>query len=133
MVVNSNVAALSATPEMLKNDLNTFCYLFESLCIHDLRVYTVHWDSTFYHYIDEQENEADAVIELPDGRWGLFEIQVGFNQVDKATRNQLRLQQIFKKESRSSLDFLCVICSVANVALESPDGVSVTSIVAPVI
>ncbi|MGN1357549.1 MAG: hypothetical protein ACI4VX_07735 [Succinivibrionaceae bacterium] len=129
--MNSNVAALSATPEMLKNDLNTFCYLFESLCIHDLRVYTVHWDSTFYHYIDEQENEGDAVIELPDGRWGLFEIQVGFNQVDKATRNQLRLQQIFKKESRSLPDFLCVICSKANTAFQRPDGVYVIPITVP--
>ncbi len=80
-------AAIGATPQMLRYDLNTFGYLFEALCVRDLRIYSDYYDGKVYHYHDERGNEADAVIELPDGRWGLFEIKVGFHQVKMLHRN----------------------------------------------
>lgn len=124
------VAAIGATPQMLKADLNTFGYMFESLCIHDLRVYSDYYDGKVYHYHDESENEADAIVELPDGRWGMFEIKVGFNQVDKAAKELIYLKEKFENETNSRPEFLCVICGMTNAAFQRPDGVYVVPITA---
>ena len=123
-------AALEATPQMLKQDLNTFGYLFEALCIHDLRIYSDYHGGKVYHYHDERDNEADAIVELPDGRWGMFEIKVGFNQVEKAAAELISLQSKFAAESGASPTFLCVICGMANMAYRRPDGVYVIPITA---
>lgn len=123
-------AALGATPQMLKKDLNTFGYLFESLCVHDLRVYADYYDGKIYHYHDERDNEADAIVELPDGRWGMFEIKVGFNQVEDAAAELLSLKMKFEAETGSAPEFLCVICGMSNMAFKRPDGVYIVPITA---
>lgn len=123
-------AAIGAAPETLKRDLNTFGYLFEALCIRDLRIYAQAYNAEIYHYHDECDNEADAVLELPDGRWGMFEIKVGFNQVDNAARELLALQSKFIKETSSAPSFLCVLCGMSNAAFKRPDGVLVVPITA---
>ena len=124
------VAALGATPQMLKKDLNTFGYLFESLCVHDLRVYADYYDGKIYHYHDERDNEADAIVELPDGRWGMFEIKVGFNQVEAAAAELISLKMKFEAETGSTPEFLCVICGMSNMAFKRPDGVYIVPITA---
>lgn len=122
------VAAIEATPQMLKQDLNTFGYMFESLCIHDLRIYADYYDGKVYHYHDERGNEADAIIQLPDGRWGMFEVKVGFNQVEKAAKELLCLKAKFEAETNSSPEFLCIICGMTNMAFQRSDGVYVVPI-----
>lgn len=122
------VAAIDATPQMLKQDLNTFGYMFESLCIHDLRIYADYYDGKVYHYHDERGNEADAIIQLPDGRWGMFEVKVGFNQVEKAAKELLYLKAKFEAETNSSPEFLCIICGMTNMAFQRSDGVYVVPI-----
>ena len=121
-------AAIGATKEKLRNDLNTFGYLFEALCVHDLRVYADASNGSVYHYHDEKDNEADAVVELPDGRWGLFEIKLGFNQVDTAAQSLLSLKRKFESETGASPTFLCVICGHSSAAFRRPDGVYVVPI-----
>lgn len=123
-------SAIGATPDMLKNDLNTLGYLFEALCIRDLRIYADANDGFVYHYHDERDNEADAIIELPDGRWGAFEIRLGFNQVDAAASSLLLMDRKFKAETGSVPEFLCVICGLSNAAYKRPDGVYVVPITA---
>lgn len=123
-------AAINATKETLKNDLNTFGYLFEALCIHDLRVYASAIDAKVFHYHDEKENEVDAVLELPDGRWGLVEIKVGFNQVEKAAEQLISLKEKFTRETSSTPQFLCIICGLSSAILSRPDGVYVIPITA---
>lgn len=123
-------AAIGATPEMLKYDLNTFGYLFEALCIRDLRIYSDYYGGKVYHYHDERDNEADAVVELQDGRWGLFEIKVGFHQVETAAHELVRLKSKFKSETNSEASFLCVLCGMSNAAFKRSDGVFVVPITA---
>ncbi len=123
-------AAINATKETLKNDLNTFGYLFEALCIHDLRVYASAIGAKVFHYHDEKENEVDAVLELPDGRWGLVEIKVGFNQVEKAAEQLISLKEKFTRETSSTPQFLCIICGLSSAILSRPDGVYVIPITA---
>ncbi len=124
------VAALSATPEMLYNDLNTFGFLFENLCEHDLKIYAEYNGATLYHFRDEKGNEADAVIEYPDGTWGAFEIKLGANQIDAAAKELLELKQIMAKEGDNPPKVLCVICGMSNMAYRREDGVYVVPITA---
>ena len=81
-------ALLNATPEMLLNDLNTLGFLFEALCERDLKIYAESFDAELYHYQDYNNNEMDAVIAMPDGKWCGFEIKLGANQIDMAAAHR---------------------------------------------
>ena len=48
----------------LVNDLHTFGFLFETLCIRDLRIYADSLSGEVYHYRDKDGLECDAVIHL---------------------------------------------------------------------
>lgn len=127
--VSLAVAALEATPEMLLGDLRTFGFLFEALCEHDLRIYAEANQGHLFHYRDEKDNEIDAVVELPDGRWGAFEIKLGTNQIDAAAKELIKLRDIMAKEGTAP-SVLCVICGMTNLAYTREDGVLVLPITA---
>lgn len=123
-------AALGATQKMLYDDLNTFGFLFEALCEHDLKIYANKNGANLFHYRDEKGNEADAVVELADGRWGAFEVKLGANQIDSAAKELLKLKGIFEREGDNPPAMLCVICGLSNAAYKRPDGVYVVPITA---
>lgn len=87
-------AALGAGPESLMRDLNTFALLFEGMAVRDLRIYAQTIDGTVHHYRDSSGLEADAGIQLADGRWAPVEVKL-FNpdRVDEGARNLIRLAQ----------------------------------------
>ena len=124
------VAALCASPDMLYNDLNTFGFLFESLCQHDLKIYAEYNGASLYHFRDEKGNEADAVVEFPDGTWGAFEIKLGANQIDSAAKELLKLKGIMEREGDNPPAILCVICGMSDMAYRREDGVFVVPITA---
>lgn len=127
--VSLAVAALEATPQLLLNDLHTFGFLFEALCEHDLKIYAESNGGKLFHYRDEKNNEIDAVIEMPDGRWGAFEIKLGANQIDGAAKELLKMKDIMEKEGTAP-SVLCVICGMTNMAYTREDGVLVIPITA---
>lgn len=92
------VAALGATETMILNDLNTFGFIFEALCEHDLKIYAEYNGAQMFHLRDEKGNEADAIVEFPDGTWGAFEIKLGTNQIDAAAKELLKLKAFLKKK-----------------------------------
>ena len=55
----------------------TFGFIFETLCMRDLRVYAEALDASVYHFRDKNELECDAVLHRRDGRYGLIEIKLG--------------------------------------------------------
>ena len=69
----------------------------------------------------------DAVIEMPDGKWGAFEIKLGANQIDDAA---VKLIDIKKKmdDGGNGPSTLCVICGLADHAYRRDDGVYVVPI-----
>ncbi|MDR1404188.1 MAG: DUF4143 domain-containing protein [Candidatus Methanoplasma sp.] len=123
------VAAMGLTHEKLIGDLNTLGFLFESMCERDLDIYASASYGKLYHYRDGRGNELDAVVEMPDGRWGAFEIKLGTNQIDEAAKNLVKIDRIFRDEGARSPEFLCVICGMAAAAYIRPkDGVYVVPI-----
>ena len=121
-------ALLNATPDRLINDLETFGFLFESLCERDLRIYAEAFGAQLFHYQDYTNREIDAVIELKDGRWCAFEIKLGANQIDKAAKNLIEIRNKIIEEGGKAPSVLCVICGLSNAAYIRPDGVFVVPI-----
>lgn len=70
-------AALGLGPADLINDLNTMGFLFETLCVRDLRVFAEALLGNVFHYRDKSGLECDAVVHLRNGQYGLIEIKLG--------------------------------------------------------
>jgi len=92
------VAALRVGPQRLLNDLQFLGFLFESLVIRDLRVYSQPLGGTVLHYRDNKGLEVDAIVELADGRWAAFEIKLGQGAIDQAAGSLLRFRQVVDVE-----------------------------------
>lgn len=124
-------ALLKATPNMLLNDLNTLGFMFESLCVRDLIIYSQAFDGQVFHYQDYNGNEIDAVIELPDGNWCAFEIKLGANQIDAGAANLLKIRdKIAEDPNGRPPKAMCVICGLSSATYTRPDGVMVVPITA---
>lgn len=118
-------AALGAGPERYLDDLEAFGYLFESMAVRDLRIYSQATDSTVFHYRDTYGLEADAVIETPDGRWIAVEVKLGGGSaIDSAAAGLLRLGDRVSRERAARLARLMVITG-GRYGYQRPDGVAV--------
>ncbi len=88
---------LNVTPERILEDGQLFGTLFESLCIHELKVYASvlpgAGPNPVSYYRDSDGLETDAVIELRDGRWAAFEIKLGENKFQDAAASLIRLKK----------------------------------------
>ena len=127
--VDPSIAAvlLNVSPQRLMQDFNTFGLLFESLCIRDLRVYAQAMGGEVFHYHDGSGLEADAVVQLHDGRWGAAEVKMGAGEIDKAAENLKRLRDKVDEEKMGEPSFLMVL-TAAGYAYRRSDGVYVVPI-----
>jgi hypothetical protein len=114
------VAALGLSPDKLKNDFETFGFLFESIATRDIRVYAEEIGGTVYYYNDSTGLEVDLIVELNDGRWGGIEVKLGENEADKASANLIKLANI----SATKPSFLMLLTHT-QMADQRDDGVYV--------
>ncbi len=122
-------ALLGLDAKGLAGDLNTAGFLFEALCERDLHIYAQELAGSLFHYQDYRGKELDAIVELPDGRWGAFEIKLGANQIDAAAKNLLAIEKSIAEEGRGKEPtFLCVLCGLTNALYRREDGVYVVPI-----
>jgi uncharacterized protein len=81
---------LRAGPAALLRDLNLFGFLFESLVVRDLRVYSQSMRGEVRQFRDNKGLEIDAIVES-NGRWGAFEVKLGgTDAIDEAAANLLK-------------------------------------------
>lgn len=85
------VAALDASPERLLRDIRTLGLLFESMVVRDLRIYAQSMGAEVFHYRDSSNLEADAIVQLRDGRWAAFEVKLSPTAVDDASATLRRV------------------------------------------
>lgn len=116
---------LEASPANLMDDFNTFGLLFESLVIRDLRAFMRGHGGAVMHYHDSDGLEADAVVKLPDGRWGLIEVRLGIGMVEEAAKHLIAIRD--KVEDTRSFAFAAVITCTQE-AFRRNDGVYVVPI-----
>lgn len=123
------VAALGLGPDDLVNDLHTFGFLFETLCIRDLRIYADSLGGEVYHYRDKDGLECDAVIHLRNGKYGLIEIKLGGDTlIEEGARNLKAMEAKIDTDKMNSPSFLMVLTGVGNYAYRRKDGVLVVPI-----
>lgn len=122
-------AALGLGPDDLLNDLKTFGFLFETLCIRDLRVYTDALLGTVYHYRDKNNLECDAVLHLRNGHYGLVEIKLGGDKfIEEGASTLKALASKIDLQKMREPSFLMVLTAVGRYAYQRDDGVLVVPI-----
>jgi uncharacterized protein len=121
------VAALGLDKKALLNDLNYTGFLFESLVVHDLRVYAQANDAKVYHYNDSTGLEVDAIVQKYSGDFCAFEIKLGTGHIDQAAANLLKFASILGEHPLSKLKSLNIITGTG-VSYTRNDGVNVISL-----
>ena len=122
-------AALGIGPQDLIGDLNTFGFLFETLCIRDLRVFADALNGQVYHFRDKDGLECDAVIHLRNGSYGLVEIKLGGERAIEAGAASLQaLGGKIDTAKMKSPAFLMVLTGTGDFAYRRADGVYVVPI-----
>lgn len=120
-------AILEMKPKDLINDLNTFGFMFESLCMRDLKIYTQRYGSDITFYRDEKNFEVDAILRSSSGKWGAIEIKLGAGYIEEAAKNLLKFKERVDIEKCGEPSFLVVLTG-ANYSYKRDDGVYVVSI-----
>ena len=118
-------AALGITPEGIFKDITTFGFLFESLVVHDLRVYSDAIGAHVYKYRDSKKREADVVIQFNDGSWALIEVKLGGeDDIKEAAKNLINIANDIDYERTGQPAFLMVVTK-NKVAYRMENGVYV--------
>lgn len=122
-------AVLQASPDDLMKDLETFGYIFENLVVRDLKIYAQLLEGNVYNYHDKDGLEADAVIHLNNGQWGLIEVKLGGEKlINEGAKSLKMLSEKIDQEKMNKPSFLAVITAADAFAYKREDGVYVIPI-----
>ena len=125
------VASLGVSPEAMSVQLKTFGFIFEQMCIRDLRAYTMDLNSHVSYYRDRYGLEADIVLHLEDGRYALIECKLGSREIDEGAEHLLELNRLIKENNKQEVQVplrkpdLLIILTGGQMAYTRPDGVKV--------
>lgn len=125
--VSLAVAALGAGKESLLKDLKFTGFLFESLAVHELRVYGQANDAKVYHYYDSSGLEVDAIVQKHNGDWCAFEIKLGIGQIEEAAKNLLKFASVLDEKRVDPPKSLNIITGTGQ-SYTRNDGVNVVSL-----
>ena len=95
------VAVLGLSPESLQIQMKTFGFIFEQMCIRDLKAYTYGFFSSVSYYRDRYGLEADIVLHLDDGRYALIECKLGSNEIEEGANHLTRLHNLIVEHNRN--------------------------------
>jgi len=125
--VSLSVAALGANKKSLLADLSLTGFLFESLVIHELRVYAQANDAKVYHYRDSSNLEVDAIVQKYNGDWCAFEIKLGTGQIEDAAANLKKFVSILDDKKVKASKSLNIITGTG-ISYTRNDGVNVIAL-----
>ena len=125
-------ALLGMSPAALLADWQTFGLVFENMAVRDLSVYAraldLLDDVPVRYYRDDSGVEADAIVQLADGRWAAFEFKVSEDKVEKGVASLERMRRKVCENPRSQTrppEFMAVITGVGEYAHEVAEGIVV--------
>lgn len=128
------VAALGVDPDYFNLDLKTFGFIFETLCIRDLKVYSAAHDGKVSYYRDRYGFEADCVLHLRGGRYALIEFKLGSSDIEEGAKHLTELEKLIKqhnekeKQVKLRLPDLKIVITGTQYGYKRPDGVLVVPI-----
>ena len=121
---------LGMSPKALLEDWQTFGLIFENMAIRDISVYARALDLVdefpVRYYRDDSGLEADAIIQLSDGRWTALEIKVSEDKVPVGVQSLKRLRKKVCENPRSRTrepEFMAVITGNGEFAREVESGI----------
>ena len=128
-------ALLGMSPAALLDDWQTFGLVFENMAVRDLSVYAraldLLDDVPVRYYRDDSGVEADAIVQLADGRWAAFEFKVSEDKVERGVASLERMRRKVCENPRSQTrppEFMAVITGVGEYAREVAEGIVVVPI-----
>ena len=95
------VAVMGLTPESLQTQLKTFRFIFEQMCIRDLKAYSYGFFSSVGYYRDRYGLEADVVLHLGDGRYALIECKLGSKEIEDGATHLVRLHKLIVEHNKT--------------------------------
>ena len=122
------VAALGGSPALYNKDLKTFGFIFETLCIRDLKVYSQALGGEVSYYHDNLGLESDCVLHLDDGRYALIEFKLGSIEIDNGAKNLNKLEQLIIDSNKLRKPDLKIIITGSKYGYKREDGVYVIPI-----
>lgn len=111
--------------------LKTFGFIFEQMCIRDLRVYSASHYGTLSYYRDRYGLEADLVLHLNDGRYALIECKLGSREIEDGSKHLLEIKRLIQEVNKTEKQVplrepdLLIILTGGSMAYTRPDGVKV--------
>lgn len=122
------VAALGGSPKLYSLDLKTFGFIFETLCIRDLKVYSQALDGEISYYHDNLGLEADCVLHLNDGRYALIEFKLGSMEIEDGATNLNKLEKLIIESGKLRKPDLKIIITGTKYGYKRNDNVFVIPI-----
>lgn len=125
------VAALGLTPEALMNQLKTFGFIFEQMCIRDFKAYTLDFYPHISYYRDRYGLEADLVLHLGDGRYALIECKLGSREIEDGAKHLVELKRLITEYNKTEKQVplrepdLMIVLTGGKMAYTRPDSVKV--------
>ncbi|MCM1531319.1 MAG: DUF4143 domain-containing protein [Bacteroides sp.] len=125
------VAATGASPQSLEQDLLAFGFIYECLCMRDLKVYSQGMGGRLSYYRDRSGLEADAVLHLEDGRYALIECKLGSRDIDEGASHLLELKHLVELRNAADrkhairIPDLLLVLTGGEMAYTREDGVKV--------
>lgn len=125
------VAALGLSPNGLRTQLKTFGFIFEQMCVRDLRVYSASHGGELSYYRDRYGLEADLVLHLDDGRYALIECKLGSREIEDGAMHLLEIKRLIQEANKTEKQVplrkpdLLIILTGGSMAYTRPDGVKV--------
>ena len=125
------VALLQQTPESMCTQLKTFGFVFEQMCIRDLKAYTNDFFSYVGYYHDRFGLESDMVVHLGDGRYALAECKLGSREINEGAGHLIQLRNLIRKHNASEPQAiirepdLMMVLTGGKMAYRREDGVCV--------
>jgi len=122
-------AALGAGPNDLISDLKTMGFLFECLCVRDLRIYAEALGGSVAHFRNKAGLECDAVVHLRNGDYGLVEVKLGGEKLIQEGALTLRkLSGLIDTTKMKAPAFLMILTGTTGYAYRREDGIYVVPV-----
>ena len=122
-------AALGIGPNDLINDLNTMGFLFETMCVRDLRVYAEALGGSVYHFRNKAGLECDAVVHLRNGSYGLIEIKLGGEKlIREGVETLTSLTESIDTSKMKEPAFRMILTAAEQYAYRRKDGICIVPV-----
>lgn len=121
------IASLGLKKADLINDLNFTGFIFENLCMRDLKIYADSLNASLSYYRDKNDFEVDCILSCDNGKWGAIEIKLGAGEIPYAAENLNKFKENVDTKKYGEPSFLMILTG-DEFSYKREDGIYVVSI-----